>query len=317
MLSHKIIYIHGVNTRKQKYDRHYADELNQLIGLSLAKKNVQLTNPLPLYWGNVLVQEEQRLFGRMQLCDAWEHLQLKSFREKQVLQFIADAALYISRMAGKQVVNALHAQIVADQATSGGGGYQNTVVHLVAHSWGTMILFDLLFAERWNDPSLDEETRNKVKYIRNIFFGIDPTPNLGTLVGSINTMGSPIALFSLMNKDGDGSHSISENLSKLISALGKRLKGDQVPWNNFLHPGDLIGWPLQKVLPPMLWEAAPIDIKDIVTEFATVEWEPISVMLAGQAHGSYWSSLLVAEKIAATIFSTQALATMSAPTVPN
>lgn len=313
MLNHKIIYIHGVNTRKQKYDRHYADELDQLIGFSLANKKPRLTNSLPLYWGNVLDQEEQHLFARMQLCDAWEHLQLKSFRERQVLQFIADAALYISRMAGKQVVNALYAQIVADQATTGGNGYRNTIVHLVAHSWGTIILFDLLFAERWNDPSLDDETREKVQYIRNIFFGIDPTPHRGTLVGSINTMGSPIALFSLMNKESDGSHSISENLSKLISALGKKLKGDQVPWNNFLHPGDLIGWPLQKVLPPMLWDTAPIDIKDIVTEFAGVQWEPVGVMLAGQAHGSYWSSLLVAEKIAATIVATEAIATMSAP----
>jgi hypothetical protein len=312
-VNHKIIYIHGVNTRKHKYDQHYANDLDRLIGFSLENKNVRLSNSLALFWGNVHDQEEENLLARVKLCDAWNDLQLKSFREKQVLQFVGDAALYISRMVGKQVVNALHAQIVADQATMGADGYRNTIVHLVAHSWGTIILFDLLFADRWTDALLDQETREKVQSIRNIFFGIDPTPDQGTLVGSINTMGSPIALFSLMNKDTDGSHSISANLSKLIAALGKRLKGDQVPWNNFLHPGDLIGWPLEKVLPPILCEAAPIDINDILTETPGIEcWEPISLMLTGQAHGSYWTNQTVAEKIGSTIQATQALATIAA-----
>ncbi|MBL8085017.1 MAG: hypothetical protein JNN26_20515 [Candidatus Obscuribacter sp.] len=312
-MNHKIIYIHGVNTRKHKYDKHNADELDQLIGLHLQDKNLKLSNSLALFWGNVNDQEEENLFARVKLCSVWENLQLKSFREKQVLQFVGDAALYISRMVGKQVVNALHTQIVADQATMGADGYRKTIVHLVAHSWGTVILFDLLFAERWTDQSLDEETRNKVQFIRNIFFGIDPTPEQGTLVGSINTMGSPIALFSLMNKDADGSHSISGNLSKLIEALGRRLNGDQVPWNNFLHPGDLVGWPLEKVLPHILCKAAPIAINDILTEDHLIEcWEPISLMSTGQAHGSYWSSTKVAEKIGSTILATEALAAIAA-----
>jgi hypothetical protein len=152
------------------------------------------------------------------------------------------------------------------------------MVHIVAHSWGTIILFDLLFAERWNAPELDVELRKDIDYLRSMFFGLEPTPQQGTLLGSINTMGSPISLFSLMNKEADGTHSISANLSKLINAMGSQLNGDQVPWNNFLHPTDLIGWPLEKVLPHILRKPSPIDVKDIVTEPRGLDLGVVSLM---------------------------------------
>ncbi len=72
-------------------------------------------------------------------------------------------------------------------------------LHLITHSWGTIILFDVLFAARWDGD--DIPGHNSVSNIRERCFGVEPNPNAGMPLASIHTMGSPIALFDLMDVD--------------------------------------------------------------------------------------------------------------------
>ncbi|WP_341529901.1 hypothetical protein WKK05_11605 [Nostoc sp. UHCC 0302] len=119
----------------------------------------------------------------------------REFREKQLLQLAGDAALYISRFLGANVV-----KLLKSDAYSGLNNFQpNDRLHLVTHSWGTIILFDILFAARWDAP--DIPGHQDVTQIRDIIFGISGIEDQlhGIELASIHTMGSPIGIFSLID----------------------------------------------------------------------------------------------------------------------
>jgi hypothetical protein len=112
-----------------------------------------------------------------------------------VLQFVGDIALYLSSYVGSKVVDT-----IKDQALKGlSNASEGDRLHLVTHSMGTVILFDILFSHRWDDLSIPGH--ESVNAIRSVIFGIPPNPMQGIKLGSITTMGSPIAIFSLMDVD--------------------------------------------------------------------------------------------------------------------
>lgn len=136
-----IVFIHGVNNRDTREHPHYADSLFHLLQQKVGEE-ISLQS-IPLYWGDTNLFEEQKLLEIYQQSPYWSHLSFRDFREKQLLQFTGDAALYISRNAGTVVVDALREQLVRGLE---GCHPETDRVHLVTHSMGTVILFDLLFS---------------------------------------------------------------------------------------------------------------------------------------------------------------------------
>jgi len=67
------------------------------------------------------------------------------------MQFIGDATLYINRHVDAKVVEELARQIEANLPSQ---PQPDDRLHVVAHSWGTVILFDILFAGRWDLPTV-------------------------------------------------------------------------------------------------------------------------------------------------------------------
>jgi len=235
----------------------------------------------------------------------------KTFREKQLLQFIGDAALYISPHVGSKVVERLrtNAVEVLQNASS------DDSLHLVTHSWGTVIVFDILFATRWDDPEVPGH--QEVMDIRNCIFGLsgeEDTSNQGIKLASINTMGSPIAIFSLTSVNGDpnqpGSdgrgNDITLNLQKLLNNLYEARNGEKLPWRNFIHPGDPIAFPLEELMKDLVDNKEKyIDFEDIITQESNIfnfMMQPIrqtslALLRGGEAHGSYWQSQKVLQEI--------------------
>ncbi len=183
-------------------------------------------------------------------------------------------------------------------------------MHLITHSWGTVILFDILFANRWDDPTLPGFSH--VQKIRQAIFGLSPHEQSGIRLASISTMGSPLALFSLItiigSSQGGSTHDITPNLEELFSRL--IINEQKMPWLNFTHPGEPIAYPLEKVLPNLVDPQHKfIDIEDVLTsgsgwlEFISrpLAGSFLSLMNGGNAHLSYWESKLVAERIAEII----------------
>lgn len=310
-----IVFLHGVNVREtpeneKKKHYTYADDLFRLINAAVNRKDpTRNCVKVPLYWGDVNQRSLNELLAILKSSSQWNQLWFKDFRTEQLLQFVGDAGLYISRLIGSMAADQLKEQVFEQLV-----GYEpDDRLHLVTHSWGTVILFDILFASRWDNPNIPGF--RSVQALRNQLYGIGDDPKKGIRLGSIQTMGSPIALFSLITITGKNEH--DESTHDIIPGLEDLLKnivqGDRkLPWINFVHPGDPIAWPLDRLLSRLVAGSNHyVDIQDLLTRGSGF-WEFIAQLppirqtflaLAngGNAHGSYWHNKEVAKRIAANI----------------
>lgn len=307
MATDYILFIHGVNTRDRRENPQYADQLFQRLKDNASNHNRNLKK-IALYWGDVNKDAEDYLLKQLRASSLWKDMWFKTFREQQLLQFAGDAALYISRQVGCQVV-----QELKKQTLHGLDGSKNAQsddrLHLVTHSWGTVILFDLLFAGRWDDPKVPGY--DDVMAIRDQIYGLsgkDPNPYQGVQIESIHTMGSPVAIFSLMNlipssPNLPSTHDITPKLQTLLETLHTRRNGKKLPWRNYIHPGDPVAYPLEEVITNIVdSQNKYLDLKDYSThklelpEFLTDQ--PLLALLhGGDAHGSYFTSDKVVQDI--------------------
>jgi hypothetical protein len=192
-------------------------------------------------------------------------------------------------------------------------------LHLVTHSWGTVILFDILFATRWEEAGLPPETKILVEHLRSYFFGVasssekQETKNVGIPIASLHTMGSPISLFNLINAaSGKGktlTFNLTPNLKEFLQSSAQ-LAGKPLPWQNFIHPGDPIAYPLEGAMRSSLGADAQefVKIDDIVTKAKICarlfNFFRLGIVAGGKAHISYWENVDVAKDIAKVIQST-------------
>lgn len=317
MTKEYILFLHGVNVREPEENerRHkytYADNLFRLTAEAVRQKDsTRKCIKVPLYWGNVNQRALDELLSSLKDSSKWNQLWFQDFRQKQLLQFVGDAGLYISRLIGSMAADQLKEQVFENLKK-----YEpEDRLHLVTHSWGTVILFDILFASRWDDPKIPGY--QSVKGIRDQLYGIGADLKRGIRLASIQTMGSPIALFSLItisgrNANDESMYDISSGLQDLLKNLVQGNK--KLPWLNFIHPGDPIAWSLEKVIYKLIVGADRyVQVEDILTRGSGF-WEFISqtppirqtfLALAngGSAHGSYWQNKDVAKRIAANILS--------------
>ena len=330
MATDYLLFIHGVNTRKDDTQPSYADELFKLIKQHM-QPSARTLVPLIVYWGEVSDQQETALLQAYKASSIWDKLWFRQFRETQMVRFAGDASLYLSRSVGGKV-----ADIVAKEIATVKNASADDRLHLVTHSLGTVILFDLLFSARWDQTGIDGY--DSVMAIRDAVYGVKGTssnPKRGIRLGSIFTMGSPLGIFSLMDvnqqaedaKNAQGevisTHDITPRLEQLLDNLHQELKGNKLPWRNFAHPGDPIACPLEVLIPNMVdGRKAYLDIHDVlipatVTEIIAEPFqealldlvaEPfnqtaLTLVNGGSAHLSYLQSKRVAEIIAQVIAS--------------
>lgn len=311
-----ILFVHGVNTRDERETPQFADSLIQGLKKELGQDRTRNTVYIPLYWGDVNIKAENRLRRQLQASTLWNDMWFRDFREKQLLQFAGDAALYISRHIGYKVVKRLKTDAIARIQN-----YQpGDCLHLVTHSWGTVILFDVLFAGRWNNPNIPGH--KDVMTIRDAIFGLsgdNDNASQGMPLASLHTMGSPVAIFSLTNVSSDvddseeiasavpSSHDITPRLKELLKSLYKARGNKKLPWKNYIHPGDPIAFPLEELMSSLVdQDKLYIDFHDLLTrEFRLSDliFQPLSqtfiaLLQGGNAHGSYWHSDQVVKEIA-------------------
>lgn len=325
MATDYILFIHGVNTRDRREQPNYASLLIGHINKLIDDPN-NIT-PIPLYWGDVGIESERNLISKVASPgSSWDQLWFQNTRQSTILQFMGDAALYISRSVGSKIVEELRIQIENGLKSKSPGDR----LHLVSHSWGTFILFDTLFAARWNDTNVPGH--ESAMAIRRCFYGLEPNTEQGIRIASIHTMGSPIAIFSLLDivkgenqakglleltenqAEQRATHDITPKLKQLVANLRENEDSNKLPWQNYLHPADPIAWPLD----PLIYSLVDglqrnIEIKDIISKLSFLEslMLPFSkqaiVMLlyGGQAHGSYFNTVQVAQEIVQTIEQTR------------
>jgi hypothetical protein len=194
MATDYILFVHGVNTREAREQSTYADPLFERLQASTLDSDRHLKK-IAFYWGDLNVESENLLLAQLQASPLWQKLWFKNFRSRQILQFAGDAALYISRHVGSRVVKKLKMDTLNTIADPEPGDR----LHIITHSWGTVILFDILFATRWDEPTVPGH--QEVMAIRDTIFGVSGTDadtcDRGIELASIHTMGSPLSLIHI------------------------------------------------------------------------------------------------------------------------
>lgn len=334
MATDYVLFIHGVNTRETE-PAQYANRLFSLVKTYIDNTRIDNTHvhqeakrtiiAVPLYWGNVGIPAEQALLQEYQSArQLWTQLWFRSFREGMLLQFSGDTALYMSRAVGGKIADKLRADMekVLGSLDSFMANPDDRL-HLVAHSLGTVILFDILFSERWGDEGQGLPGWQSVQAIRKVMYGVEPRWEKGIVLGSITTFGSPLGIFSLMNassestnKTIDGrilnSHDVASHLQQMLAHLVIRESEQEqirmLPWNNFIHPGDPLASPLDPLMPHLIdGERKYIELQDILTGapwdwlFMPLRNSPLALLHAFTAHTGYWQNALVANTIAQSI----------------
>jgi len=304
MATDYVLFVHGVRHRNQEEFIQLSQKLLTSINRSV-NDDSRVIKPIFLFWGDLNEAPQRQLRIGLEASPHWRRMWLRNFRTEEVLEFVGDAALYLSRHVGAQVVRRFKEMALAPIAQADA----NDRLHLVTHSMGTVVLFDMLFAGRWEDERLDEDSstrdiRQIVLELRNALFGVGSHPEEGLAISSIHTLGSPLALFSLLKVTGESTHDLTSNLQTLLRSLYLRQGGRALPWCNLMHPGDPIAYPLQGVMPQLL-DSAQLYVRtqDILTQtgrpFLNVGLLPL--LKGGEAHTSYWENRVVAETIAREI----------------
>jgi hypothetical protein len=309
-----ILFIHGVNVRSKSGFEDQAMQMFQSIKNTVNDSSRTL-KPVILYWGNVGEPSTKTLLNGLKSSSKWHNFWFKDLRTTQVLPFVGDGAMYLSRFVSSAIVKQITSQALGQIKLSTEElkkPPKGDRLHLVTHSWGTVILFDILFATRWEDPVLPEDTRQQVEKIRRGFFGIgsnDEEKGYGIPLASIHTMGSPIALFNLVNIQGGNSFNLTPKLKEFLEALQEKMQ-KPLPWKNYAHPGDPIAYPLGGVIPLFLGTAQnQVNVEDILSPTSWLGGafgqSILSIINGGNAHGSYWTERKVAQMIGNVIQSSQ------------
>lgn len=312
MATDYIIFIHGVSNRVQaNFERQAMDTFAQ-IQARINPNSSRTIKPVILFWGDVAAKPINFLMEGLDASPTWNQFWFKEFRKTQVINFVGDAALYLSRNVSVEMIKQMTAQALAQMGLTLDRIKHNSQqngdrLHLVTHSWGTVILFDIMFADRWEDPNLSADIHESVNNIRSSFFGVGKPDikNFGMPIASIHTMGSPIALFNLLNASGARSFNLTPKLKEFLSSLYEKT-GKPLPWWNYAHPGDPIAYPLKGVMDLSLDTAKKfVTIEDIITPgnplFQLFSQSIFSIIQGGEAHASYWNSPSVINTIGQVI----------------
>ena len=143
-----VFFIHGVNTQNYKY----ADVLIENI-----KKNI--TTPANFYssfWGNLFNDKKHQVIGYMEkdfsrACEKHQEYEkdhsdiyrYKNRRNELITNFLGDFLIYQNPERGRKI-----REIICEQLTQFLENHSNqNQIHFVAHSLGSIILWDLLFSE--------------------------------------------------------------------------------------------------------------------------------------------------------------------------
>jgi hypothetical protein len=320
-----IVFIHGVNTRSNSDFRLQA--MNTFRNIS---KTIQLSpgrdlKPVILFWGNIAEQDTNDLAKQLKSSPTWDQFWFQDLRLERVVPFVGDAALYLSRTVSIKILEQITAQALEQLGWNSNemkqqppiGGNDGDRLHLVTHSWGTVILFDILFATRWEEASLPANIKQAIETLRSCFFGVGKInpgageadiKNFGIPIASLHTMGSPIALFNLINSSGGQGFNLTPRLKEFLESSAN-IMGRPLPWQNYAHPGDPIAYPLTGVMNASLGEANSfVSIKDLISPTSYLDQllgkSPISIIKGGDAHGSYWDAPSVSKNIVEVIEST-------------
>ena len=298
-----VFFIHGVATRDVKYSQALIEGIKD----ELSRQSSKLPYFYTSFWGHVLndfnqiwnhISDDLNMLKRKNpAVDIKDVFRYRQFREGLISEFVGDMFTYMNESQGFEI-----RKILAEQLTSFIDKYPDEKeIHIISHSLGTVILWDILFSDNFadGDPAFA---------IRNCFSNQPDGPNSRRVsLASITTMGSPILFFNAML--GINSQDIKTRVQDYTS---RSLK-----WLNFIHASDIIAYPLGASL-GIDGDNNRLSFRDHfiyqhanLLETAALKANQQEIALAASmmdAHTSYWSSTTVIRLISELLISENSIA---------
>ena len=306
-----VFFIHGVATQ----NANYSEALSKLVREDLNRQHRELPFFYPSFWGDVL-KDKNKIWNcilsdlriaskRFKKTDASNLFRYQNFREGFLSDFVGDMLTYLNDERGFRIRRKLTDQLYdfilrfPDQEN----------LHIVAHSLGTVILFDMLFSNRFKVGDPVFEFRSLIKGLSHSL-GIEPPRKIN--LRSVTTMGAPILFFNTMlNVD-----------SETINGFFRRYQGMPLRWVNLVHASDLIAYPLGSSFSIDL-DSKHVFFRDkYISEDANFaegmartlgQLETAMALGASDAHGSYWSHPIAVKLVSANITADTKLIDMIRP----
>jgi hypothetical protein len=213
----------------------------------------------------------------------------QEFRQDFISEFFGDILTYFNTERGIKI-RELIAQGLRDliQAFP-----RDKELHLITHSLGSVVLWDVLFSEKYNSDDPANEIRSIIKSLGH------PNDEGKIYLKSMTTMGSPVLFFNMML-----------NVSpEKIRIFVDKYETEPLRWINILHSSDLIAYPLRASLnansisnlffrDKYIWADA-----NVAEKGARIFGQAHTAMALGvaDAHGYYWRSRGAARLIAANL----------------
>ena len=287
-----VFLIHGVATQ----DAGYGDKFKKKIKEILIKKTVKPPIFYSSFWGHKFKSKTDQLFNWVRsdikdLSDKCRELRgseadiyrYQEYREDFIPKFFGDFLTYLSTDKGPEI----RKQILNQFQDFVNSHPEEKEITIVAHSLGTLILWDLLF-----DQGLSEN--DPAKEFRRLF---DANCSNFKLCGIV-TMGSPL-LFMGIKQNIDFS-AVDDFILKHNPRLG---------WINIIHASDVIAYPLGNAIKhdkvkhlsftdQYLWEHA-----NVAESGALRLGQSHAAMALGMAdaHGSYWNNDISADLVSSLL----------------
>lgn len=228
-----IFFIHGVATR----DAQYAEPLRALIRQEFHNKGI-FPHFHASFWGNFLgdrdrmwnciEQDLQELRQESPPANLEDIFRYRKFREGFLSRFMGDFLAYLNPQRGA----AIRKVIAQDLYHFLHDNPEEKELHIIAHSLGSVILWDVLFSERFSpqDPAFE---------IRAMINGLNQPKKAHQIsLKSITTMGSPILFLNTMLDVKP------EQVRQFVAGYQE----EPLRWVNIIHASDIIAYPLRASL---------------------------------------------------------------------
>lgn len=298
-----VFFIHGVATR----NACYSSNLQQLIKTEFIHRGEKNPHFYAGFWGSALTdigkiwnsidEDLAAVKKKYPKIDREEIFRYRTFREGLFSQFLGDFFTYMNRDKGREIRKTIAQQLYNFIKQNP----NDSELHIVAHSLGTVILWDILFSDRFSakDPALsiramirelENQTDLKLKHQVNL--------------SSITLMGSPILFINTM----------LDVRPEKVNQLAHSYSSEQpLRWVNLIHASDLIAYPLKASL--NLGENGYLKFKDeyLLEDVNVVEKtarnlgqnELAMALGSSDAHNSYWNCPKTARLITNNILNQQ------------
>ncbi len=227
-------FMHGASVRQVGY----ADQLRSRLVEEFSNRSLPLPEFYSSFWGNALgntsevwdwVQQDLEAFKlEHPLIDIDDIFHYRQRREQLITGFFNDIFTYLNSTRGREVRRIIAVQFLNFLADT---PFEEDL-HIVAHSLGSIILWDILFSDVFapNDPAF---------YIRNVIKGLSgSSQGRKVRLRSVTTLGSPILFFNqVLNID-----------VQRLKQFASRYIGTPLRWINVIHASDIFAYPIKASL---------------------------------------------------------------------